>query len=106
MASWKAYSEVNIIASDKEQAADRVLKVIKYACNNRPLANHVEVFLNIIELDNQSIIRTPPSDWQGAAGGNQVCRARCLIMILVLRAGAVWHGCKAGGYLALVRLEA
>lgn len=73
MASKYPYSEVYIIAADKDQAADRVLRAIKYACHNGPLESHTKVYKDIIELDNQSIIKALPGDWQGAAGGNPVC---------------------------------
>ena len=73
MAIRKPYSEVYIIASDKEQAADRVLKAIKYACENGPLVNHAKVYKDNIELDNKSIIKAFPADWQGASGGNPSC---------------------------------
>ena len=70
MASRAPYSEVVIAASDKDQAKDRVLKAVKFACENGPLAGHVKVYRESIELDNSSIIQALPMDWQGAAGGN------------------------------------
>lgn len=70
MASRRPYSEVVIAASDKDQAKDRVLRAVKFACENGPLASHAKVFRDTIELDNRSIINALPMDWQGAAGGN------------------------------------
>ncbi len=73
MASRKAYSEVVITASDKDQAADRVLRATKYAVEKGPLADHAKVYKDVIELDNHSTILAMPNDWQGAAGGNYSC---------------------------------
>lgn len=73
MASRAPYGEVVIVAADKEQAKDRVLKAVKYACDNGPLRSHTTIYKDTIELDNKSIIQALPMDWQGAAGGNQCC---------------------------------
>jgi len=70
MASRESYAEVVIAASDKDQAKDRVLRAVKFACQNGPLAKHARVYKDVIELNNQSTITALPMDWQGAAGGN------------------------------------
>jgi len=73
MATRAENSEVVIVASDKDQAKDRVLKAIKYGVERGPLAAHGKVYKDVIELDNGSIIQAIPNDWQGAAGGNPSC---------------------------------
>lgn len=70
MASRKPYSEVVIIAADKDQAKDRVLRAIKYAVDNGPLSDNIKVYKDVLELENNSIIQAMPQDWQGASGGN------------------------------------
>lgn len=73
MASRKPYQEVVIVASDKDQAADRVLKACKYGIERGPMAPHARVYKDVIEIDNSSIIQAMPNDWRGAAGGNYSC---------------------------------
>lgn len=73
MASRSLYAECVIVASDKDQAKDRVLRSVKYAVERGPLAEHAKVYRDVIELDNRSIIQAMPADWQGAAGGNFAC---------------------------------
>ncbi len=73
MASRAPYSEVIIVAADKDQAKDRVLRSMKFACENGPLSAHTKVYRDVIELDCKSIITAIPADWQGAAGGNPSC---------------------------------
>lgn len=70
MATRQEYAEICIVASDKDQAKDRVLRAAKYAVEHGPLAAHAKVYKDIIELDNHSIIQAVPADWQSAAGGN------------------------------------
>ena len=70
MASRRKYSECVIVAADRDQAKDRVLRSIKYAVEQGPLSGNVKVFRDVLELDNGSIIQAMPQDWQGAAGGN------------------------------------
>jgi hypothetical protein len=70
MALRKPYSEVVIIAADKDQAKDRVLRSIKYAVEHGPLSDHAKVLKDAIEFDNKSVILAMPSDWQSSAGGN------------------------------------
>ena len=70
MASRKPYSEVVVVAADRDQAKDRVLRAIKYAVTNGPLSDNVRVFKDVLELENNSIIQAVAQDWQGAAGGN------------------------------------
>lgn len=70
MAARQEYSEVVIVAADRDQAKDRVLRSVKYAIERGPLAVHAKVYKDVIELDNHSIIQAMPNDWQGAAGGN------------------------------------
>jgi hypothetical protein len=73
MASRKPYAECVIVASDRDQSRDRVLRAIKYGIERGPLAEHAKVYKDIIELDNSSTIQSLPNDWQGAAGGNYSC---------------------------------
>ena len=73
MATRAENSEVVIVASDKDQAKDRVLKAIKFGVERGPLAAHGKVYKDVIELDNGSVIQAIPNDWQGAAGGNPSC---------------------------------
>ena len=70
MATRAPNSEVIIAAADVDQATDRVLRSVKYACDHGPLGAHAKVLKNIIELDNGSFIQAIPADWKGAAGGN------------------------------------
>lgn len=73
MATRQPYAEVVIVAADKDQAKDRVLRACKYAVEHGPLASHAKVYKDIIELDNNSTIQAIPADWQSAAGGNFYC---------------------------------
>jgi hypothetical protein len=70
MASRKPYQEVVIVASDKDQAKDRVLRAVKFAVEQGPISNHAKVYRDVVELNNKSIIQAMPMDWRGAAGGN------------------------------------
>ncbi len=70
MASRKPYSEVVIVASDKDQSRGRVLRAIKYGIEKGPLSAHAKIYKDAIELDNKSMIQAIPADWQGAVGGN------------------------------------
>ena len=73
MAARREYSEVVIVAADRDQAKDRVLRSVKYAVEKGPLASHAKIFRDVIELDNNSTITAMPNDWQGASGGNYSC---------------------------------
>ncbi len=73
MGARKPYSEVIIVASDQDQAKDRVFRAAKYAVENGPLSAHVKVFKDILEFDNSSFIQAIPADWQGVSGGNPSC---------------------------------
>jgi hypothetical protein len=73
MASRKPYGEVVVVATDKDQSRDRVLRAIKYGIENGPLSGHAKIYRDTIELDNKSVIQAMPADWQGAAGGNYSC---------------------------------
>ncbi|MCE5209884.1 MAG: terminase large subunit [Chloroflexi bacterium] len=73
MAARQEYAEVVIVASDRDQAKDRVLRSVKYAIDKGPLSDHAKIYRDTIELDNGSLIQAMPNDWQGAAGGNYSC---------------------------------
>jgi phage terminase large subunit-like protein len=70
MATRQEYADVVIVAADKDQAKDRVLRAAKYAVEHGPLNSHSKVYRDVIELDNNSLITAVPADWQSAAGGN------------------------------------
>jgi hypothetical protein len=69
-ASRQRYAEVPIVAADQDQGRDRVLRAVKFAVENGPLASHAKVYRDVVELDNRSIIQAYANDWRGAAGGN------------------------------------
>jgi len=73
MASRQPYSETIIVAADKDQAKDRVLRAVKYAVENGPLGAHARVYRDVIELSNKSTITAIPADWMGASGANPSC---------------------------------
>jgi hypothetical protein len=73
MATRQPGSEVIIVASDKDQAKDRVLRAVKYAVEKGPLVGHAKVNTDGIELEGGSTIKAMPCDWKGASGGNYNC---------------------------------
>src|SRR5512139_2326245 len=73
MATRLPYSEVYIVAADQDQSRDRVLRSVKFAVENGPLASSCKVYRDVIELENKSVIQALTNDWQGAAGGNPSC---------------------------------
>ena len=72
-ATRELYSQVVIVAADKDQAKDRVLRAAKFSIEHGPLREHARIFKSMIEFDNGSTIEALPADWQGAAGGDYSC---------------------------------
>ena len=70
MATRQQGAEVVIAATDVDQAKDRVLRAVKYACEHGPLNAYAKVYKDVVEMSNGATIKAIPSDWKGAAGGN------------------------------------
>lgn len=73
MAARKRGAEVVIVASDLDQARDRVFRSAKFAVENCPAWQRAKVYRDVIELDQGSTITALPFDWKGAAGSNHSC---------------------------------